>query len=108
VSALPPLGPEQPGDLHICQRAVDGWDTLCGKPATWHVIWDASCENSIACDGHASEGLEPWHALQVHPLGADCGMPGSEWIPDERRCVFPADDAEVAMVKRTTAQECPA
>lgn len=95
MSATPPLGPEQGWDARSCQRAVDGWNTLCAKPGAWHIIWDATAENAVACDGHATEAVAPWHAEQIHPLKADCTMPGSVWIPEERRCVFPSDPAEV-------------
>jgi hypothetical protein len=100
---LPPLGPQQGWDARTCQRAIGEWSQLCGKPGAWHIIWDATCENAVACDRHAAEALEPWHALQVHPLRPDCTMPGSEWVPEERRCVFPGEPVEMpaALVEAT-------
>jgi hypothetical protein len=89
----PPLGPEQGWNITTCERDTsDGQfplgEQLCGKPAAWHIIWDTTQENSVACDQHATEALHPWHALQIHPLQPDCTMPGSVWIEQERRCVW--------------------
>jgi hypothetical protein len=101
MSGLPPLGPEQGWDARTCQRELGS--RLCGRPAAWHVIWDEAPENSVACDGHATEALDPWHALQVHPLRADCTMPGSVWVAAERRCVFEGDAVPVSVVTAAAA-----
>jgi hypothetical protein len=89
MGSLPPLGDQQGWDARTCQRELGAH--LCGRHAAWHVIWDQTTENSVACDTHATEAMHPWHAEQVHQLTADCTMPGSVWLPEERRCVFPAD-----------------
>ncbi|MEU5668968.1 hypothetical protein ABZ749_01095 [Micromonospora sp. NPDC047753] len=69
----------------VCTATPDGnphTDTLCGKPATHHLRWNAATtENSLTCDGHLGLALN-FGPHDVHSVeDSACGMPGSHWVP---------------------------
>jgi hypothetical protein len=86
----PPLGPEQGWNARACQRELGpGWvGNLCDLPGRWHLIWDPTAENSVACDRHAVEA-STHRPAGFHPLDGDCTMPGTVWDSDNDRCRFP-------------------
>lgn len=49
----------------------------CGKPGTWHVMWDGALDNSITCDEHMPLIQQQWMYDDRHPIAADCAMPGA-------------------------------
>lgn len=95
---FPPFGPRMPTPF-TCQRAsAAGWQTLCGEPAGFHIIWEETsegCENGMACAKHAVEATNVWRPEQVHTRGPDCGMPGSCWFREEKTCRVPDDGSGV-------------
>ena len=72
----------------------------CGTEATWHVMWNVDAEVSFACDPHMAVARTRFVFVGAHPIGPDCGMPGTLWDLDENRCRYhdePAgESAEVA------------
>ena len=67
----------------------------CGRPAIWHICWDAGIENGLACDEHMTLAQQ-FVYLDRHRVGPDCAMPGSRWLFDEQRCVVPGSDGSCA------------
>ncbi|WP_158070490.1 hypothetical protein [Streptomyces luteocolor] len=61
----------------------------CGRPATWHVMWDEVLDNSLTCDEHMTLIQQRWVYVDRHPVTADCTMPGAEWVFLNDRCEFP-------------------
>lgn len=68
----------------------------CGKPATWHVMWDAELDNSLTCDEHMALIQQRWMYADRHPVTADCTMPGALWVFLNDRCEFPELESSVA------------
>lgn len=87
---LPPLG-ETHLKERVCLRQIgrdDQGEILCLKPATVHIAWENTSPivPGWACEEHAQELTRRWSPWQMHPIGPDCGMPGSRWMPEENRC----------------------
>lgn len=76
-----------PAIARTCTRWLDG--RPCGDPAVRHVIWDAEMENGFVCEEHQAELGAVWSYCWRHPVGADCGMPGSLFIIAENVCRCP-------------------
>jgi hypothetical protein len=101
---VPKHGP-RPRGPQVCAYAPDG-DTAgdCGKPATWHVMWDDTLDNSMTCGEHMALILRRWVFLDRHPVHADCNMPGALWLFKGNRCEMPGSDdgtVEHAAASRT-------
>ncbi len=82
---------------------------ICGEKPAIHIMWeDASdgMEPGWACAEHASEAVTRWKPLAVHPVGADCGMPGSMFFLAENVCRV--EDIPVAEPVRAIAEKVPA
>ncbi len=97
---LPPLGPDGEEE-RICHRfsghRPDGSWIACGKPAVAHIFWtEENLENGYACAEHRDEAVACWSMWRMHKLGADCGMPGALFYPDENVCQVPCDGDMVA------------
>lgn len=92
----PTHGPRAWGAQH-CMYTPDGGDD-CGKPGTWHVMWDGRREVSHACDDHMELILARWAFLDRHRTVPECGMPGSVWRYFNDRCLIgePGTAEEVA------------
>jgi len=78
-----------------CSRAVDpkDVDVVCGKVAVIHILWNEEpdgWEQGFACAAHAAETAK-WNPAYTHPVGADCGMPGSLFYAAENVCRTPPD-----------------
>lgn len=61
----------------------------CGRPATWHVMWDGAMDNSFTCDEHMDLIQQRWVFDDRHPVVADCGMPGALWSYKDGHCFVP-------------------
>lgn len=99
-----PLGSDRTIE-RLCTRWVGGSfggedEVGCGKHAVAHIFWlgYGSLENSFACLEHVKDTTREsiWKA---HPMGPDCGMPGSLFFPDENVCrcdgqLEPAEETE--------------
>lgn len=93
---VPKHGP-RPGGQQLCRYSPTGRvDDDCGEPATWHVMWDGDCDNSVACDTHMQLVLRCWVFDDRHPVGADCTMPGALWLFKGRRCEVPSESTDVS------------
>lgn len=90
IEIQPTLHGEAPAD--VCGRA-DG--TVCGAPATAHVIWRYSegghVENSLCCATHETEARRTWAYLGLHPYSPACADPRWVWVDEIDRCVVPED-----------------
>lgn len=98
----PPFGQEQM--QRICHRYMgadeNGDDIICGKEGTFHLIWDVgTMENGFCCLDHAREATERWEPDAYHRMGDSCGMPGSQYFPEENVCRY-EDGLPVAEVER--------
>ncbi len=93
--SLPEFGPDRSGasERH-CGRTVNDvlgpGQVLCAKAASHHVITEEETlggrvESSWACRVHVGEWAK-WKPMGLHPVGSDCGMPGSQWYPDADEC----------------------
>lgn len=67
----------------------------CGKPATWHIMWNVDAEVSFACNPHMDQARSRYVFVDSHQLGPDCGMPNALWDLDNGRCVYP-DEPDAA------------
>lgn len=76
-------------------------ETICGQPGVVHFLWDDTSENGCACEAHAQHARERWIPVDEHPIGADCTMPGVDWIlsteTDPGYCALLSDDPEHLM-----------
>ena len=64
----------------------------CGKPSTWHVMWDSAGENGSACDEHAALVRRSYIFFGMHAfVQGTCGEPGSFYDHDQDECYWPAD-----------------
>ena len=89
-----------------CGYKPPGAPAYCGKPGTWHVMWDRNpYDNSITCDEHMQLIQRKWMYDDRHPIGADCTMPGALWDYREKRCEFPTEEPGVTV---SVAAEVPA
>jgi hypothetical protein len=81
TTPLPYLGDTRSFAETTCGRMVGPTaNDLCGKPAVWHIRWDLSVENSIACEAHYGEICLRWVFYDSHPFGATCNLPDSVWV----------------------------
>lgn len=83
MGVLPPLYEECP-PLDCVRKLDDG--SYCGKPATWHIMWDSDLENSTACDEHMAEVRNQWCFFAAHPHEWPCTMPGRMYDHEHNRC----------------------
>lgn len=76
-----------------CRQAKGG----CGQDATWHVLWEYEdvLKNAMVCRSHRRTP-RPTARAWVHPLGADCGMPGSRFDPELNDCFVPPEEVPPA------------
>ncbi|MFM9473962.1 hypothetical protein [Streptomyces scabiei] len=88
---VPKREERRPGD-HTCGYQSRDMKACCGRPATWHVLWDAALDNSVACDEHMELTQSRWVYVDRHPVVADCTMPGALWNYPDQRCEFPLAD----------------
>lgn len=97
----PPIGRIVDTSRQPCGYSPGDTDaTDCGTPATWHIAWDADLENGLACEPHMDMIRQRWVYVDRHPVGPVCGMPGSTWLFDEKRCVIEGlDDQPAAAVE---------
>lgn len=92
MSITPPIGRIMDTSSQPCGFSPgDTEETTCTNRATWHICWDGSLENGLACDKHMAYAQQ-YAYLDRHPVVADCSMPGSMWDFDEKRCCFPGGD----------------
>lgn len=82
---MPPLIGVAPG--LECGRLTAGERGYCGRPATWHVIWDQACSNGLLCDEHAEEARQRWVFFAIHPYDPTCSFPGALYVYRDNRCV---------------------
>jgi hypothetical protein len=68
----------------------------CGRPATWHVMWDRALDNSFTCDEHMRLVEARWVFDDRHRVVADCGMPGALWWYRDGCCRVPGSAVEGA------------
>jgi hypothetical protein len=102
VADLDPFVPKReartPGD-QTCAYKGPGMVAYCGKPGTWHVMWDGALDNSITCDEHMELIQQRWMYDDRHPITADCTMPGALWLYRLKRCEFPRETSTVETVR---------
>ena len=83
----------------------DTEETTCNAPATWHICWDASLENGLACNDHMIYAQQ-YVYLDRHEVTPDCSMPGSLWDFDGHRCIVEGvTDAESAALSQPAPVE---
>jgi hypothetical protein len=77
-----------------CGRIV-AFDQLCGRVAVGHFLWTDEGDNGVACVAHTRWAMA--HAVDYHPLGDDCTMPGVQWVYSTAvsagRCEWPHEAA---------------
>lgn len=86
-----PKGEPRPGAAQTCGYKPAGVPEDCGRPATWHVMWDGQLDNSLTCDEHMTLIQQRWMYADRHPITADCTMPGALWVFLNDRCEFPTE-----------------
>jgi hypothetical protein len=92
----PPIGRVVDTSLQPCGHSPDDTeDDTCRQKATWHIAWDAQMENGLACDEHMVTAQQ-WVYVDRHPVGPVCGMPGSTWDFDSKRCFVDGLNDETA------------
>jgi hypothetical protein len=83
-----------------CGRIVADPERLCGEPAVGHFMWTDDGDNGIACERHTPAGM--LNAVDWHPLGDDCTMPGVQWrystSEGAGRCEWPHEAAAASDV----------
>ncbi|MGW9611879.1 hypothetical protein [Streptomyces diastaticus] len=93
-SPFAPIGREMDTSGQTCTHSPgDLAANDCGEKATWHIAWDASLENGLACDPHMADALARFVFVDRHRVGPECAMPGTAWDFDNKRCVYPDDPA---------------
>ena len=82
---LPPIGGWAPA--FVCARVVqDEPYRLCGKLATWHVMWTANGENGLVCGEHEHEARWRWAFFAIHPYEVTCSVPGAIYFKAANAC----------------------
>jgi hypothetical protein len=76
----------------------------CGRPATWHVLWDREMQTSLSCDEHMRLIEARWVFDDRHRVGSDCNMPGALWRFNAGRCEVPGSDG--AFAAATVPEPC--
>ncbi len=94
-----PKGEEGTPGVQTCGYKPSGAPEECGKPGTWHVMWDGdpTFDNSVTCDEHMQLIQQRWMYDDRHPLVPDCTMPGALWDYKAKRCEFPTDESDAAV-----------
>jgi hypothetical protein len=111
---IPPLGLANNSSRtcsRLIDRADDGGEILCSKPATVHVVywWDETpaegygFDHGFCCDEHWIDYQRRWTCATHHEIGAACGMPGSLLNFDGVRSWCSADDLPVSEPVRAVA-----
>lgn len=94
-----PKGQPRPFSGQTCGYKPRTATSDCGKPATWHVMWDRDPhDNSLTCDEHMQLIQERWVYDDRHPITADCTMPGALWEYGNQRCAVPGDEVSLTEV----------
>jgi len=89
-----PLGREMDTSRQTCTYSPgDQSASDCGVKATWHIAWDTSLENGLACDPHMAVARARFMFVDTHRVGPECAMPGTAWDFDNKRCIYPSDPA---------------
>ena len=92
-----PKGQQRTPGEHTCGYKPTKAAEHCGKPGTWHVMWDGDpFDNRVTCDEHMQLIQARWMYDDRHPIGADCTRPGALWDYKAERCEFPADGTDTA------------
>lgn len=98
----PPMGDARPYlELACTYAGSKDINAICGRPATWHLLWDADMENGLACDEHKAVALANWPVYDLHEARDVCNVPDSRWLftwGDDLpgRCVWHIDDDALA------------
>jgi hypothetical protein len=93
-----PKGEQRTPGTQTCGYKPPGVSEYCGKPGTWHVMWDGDhFDNSVTCDEHMQLIQARWMYDDRHPVVADCTMPGALWLYKAKRCEFPTDESTTAV-----------
>lgn len=76
----PEMGPPQPEGHAECGYSDSrGFEQLCGRPATRHILWDGdNC--SAACEQHWPVASSRWPIYDWHRFEGMCNMPGAFWV----------------------------
>lgn len=82
AGVVPRQGPSSDYGENGCGYAVSGdvEGRLCGRPATHHVMWDASGENGSACADHYQWARRCFPTYDSHEWTDLCNMPGCVWV----------------------------
>lgn len=97
----PPLTDYQPPDgaTPICGWYTTEPETACDAIATWHILWSATettahggAPATFECTTHMDQVKALFAYHDRHPVGPNCGMPGTWWSPAEQRCGIPATE----------------
>ncbi|WP_405676756.1 hypothetical protein OG292_19175 [Streptomyces sp. NBC_01511] len=100
-SPFAPKGEPRFDSGQSCGYKPSGAPEDCGKPATWHVMWDRDPhDNSLTCDEHMTLIQQRWVYDDRHPVVADCTMPGALWSYPEKRCEFPTDEPALTVARQ--------
>lgn len=96
--------------LPVCLYAATPKATRCRKPATTHVLIDATGHHPTisfavlpTCDDHLNVARNVGEYHQEHPYSGWCGMPGSLWHQPSNRCII--DDSGIELPARATGDE---
>lgn len=77
-----PLRPADPSQ-RVCNYVPDGADQRCGKPAIAHVALELNTDRlspmGFTCEEDTERVIREFDYADIHPLGGDCGMPGTGW-----------------------------
>ncbi|MGW3196273.1 hypothetical protein ACWDBD_17140 [Streptomyces sp. NPDC001118] len=88
------LGREMDTSRQLCTHSShDTPDSDCGQTAAWHILWDTDLANGLSCNTHMATARSRFAFVDSHPVGPDCGMPGTSWDVDNKRCVYPGEPA---------------
>lgn len=104
MDPFPPLGRTM--EIGRRQCSYSPGDTPahdCGEVATRHILWHPNGDNGLACDPHMAVARSHFVFADSHPVGPDCGMPGTEWSFDEKRCICSGEPA--TLVAACTASQ---
>ncbi|MDP5310396.1 hypothetical protein [Streptomyces poriferorum] len=91
-----PKGEPRPLSGQTCGYKPRTATADCGKPAAWHVMWDAQLDNSLTCDEHMNLIQQRWMYADRHPITADCTMPGALWVFVNDKCEVPTSTDSAA------------
>lgn len=66
-------------------------DNVCGKRATWHVLWSSRLDNGLECDYHHNVVRSRWVFYADHPFDPNCCLVGASYDEKLNRCYWPED-----------------